>query len=112
MHVVFIKPESIKSLSESISNDSTLQYRQIFSGCCFYVNGSTAPLVSDLKLKQLLAERGGKIAISLGRRSVTHVILGAPTAHSGSGGGLAASKIQKEIARVRGKGVKFVGVEW
>jgi hypothetical protein len=86
--------------------------KQIFSGLCFYINGSTAPLISDHKLKQMLAERGGKTSIGLGRRSVTHVILGTANGHGGAGGGLAATKIQKEIVRVGGKGVKFVGVKW
>ncbi|KAI4168814.1 MAG: hypothetical protein LQ346_009031, partial [Caloplaca aetnensis] len=64
---------------------------------------------------QLLAENGARVSIALGRRTVTHVILGTPNAGAGAGGaggGLAASKIQKEIQRVRGKGVKYVGVEW
>ena len=34
------------------------------------------------------------------------------TTERGAGGGLAGSKIQKEIARVGGKGVKFVSAEW
>ncbi|KAF2711482.1 hypothetical protein K504DRAFT_375296 [Pleomassaria siparia CBS 279.74] len=88
------------------------QHKQMFEGLCFYINGSTAPLVSDFKLKQLLAERGGKISIGLGRRTVTHVILGTASAHGGVGGGLAATKMQKEIAKIGGKGVKFVDVEW
>lgn len=99
----------------TFSKPPTLQAqpkKQIFVGLCFYINGSTAPLVSDLRLKQLLAERGGKTSIGLGRRSVTHVILGTANGHGGAGGGLAATKIQKEIARVGGKGVHFVGVEW
>ncbi|KAF2195309.1 hypothetical protein K469DRAFT_649112 [Zopfia rhizophila CBS 207.26] len=86
--------------------------KQIFEGLCFYLNGSTAPLVSDHKLKHLLVERGGKMSIGLGRRSVTHVVLGTANGSGGAGGGLAASKIQREITRVGGKGVKFVGVEW
>jgi hypothetical protein len=88
--------------------------RGIFTGLTFYINGSTAPLVSDHKLKQLLVENGGNISIALGRRTVTHVILGKPNCsrNTGAGGGLAAGKLQKEILRVGGKGVKFVGVEW
>ncbi|KAL1967818.1 hypothetical protein VTN77DRAFT_2507 [Rasamsonia byssochlamydoides] len=88
--------------------------RGIFSGLTFYINGSTSPVISDHKLKQLLAENGANISIALGRRTVTHVILGKPNNGncSGAGGGLAAGKLQKEIARVGGKGVKFVGVEW
>jgi hypothetical protein len=100
---------------EALSNPPTPKHqmqKQIFAGLCFYINGSTAPLISDLKLKRLLAERGGKMSIGLGRRSVTHVILGTANGHGGAGGGLAATKIQKEIARVGGKGLKFVGVEW
>lgn len=86
----------------------------IFSGLCIYINGSTAPAIGDHKLRHLLAELGAHISIALGRRSVTHVIVGKPNdgRGGGAGGGLAGSKIQKEIQRVRGKGVKFVGVEW
>ena len=86
--------------------------RKIFQHLCVYINGSTAPTVSDHKLKFLLADNGAKVSIALGRRSVTHVILGTPNALGGSGGGLAAGKIQKEIKRVGGCGVKYVGVEW
>lgn len=87
--------------------------KQIFDNLCFYLNGSTMPLVSDHKLKHLIASHGGRWSISLGRRSVTHVILGtANNGQGGCGGGLAGSKIQKEIARTRGKGVKFVSVDW
>ena len=88
----------------------------IFDGLVVYINGSTHPLISDHKLKHLLAENGARVSIHLGRRQVTHVILGKPNngiaAGSGAGGGLAASKIQKEISRVGGCGVKYVGVEW
>ena len=89
--------------------------KQMFRDLCIYINGSTAPMVSDHKLKYLLAENGASVSIALGRRSVTHVILGTPNgspAGQGAGGGLAASKIQKEIKRVGGCGVKYVGVEW
>lgn len=87
--------------------------KKVFSDLCVFINGSTAPTISDHKLKQLLAENGARISIALGRRSVTHVILGTPNgAAGGAGGGLAAGKIQKEIQRVGGKGIKFVGVEW
>ncbi|KAH7349100.1 hypothetical protein BKA66DRAFT_293853 [Pyrenochaeta sp. MPI-SDFR-AT-0127] len=86
--------------------------KHIFSGLCFYINGSTAPLVSDHKLKQLLAAHGARHSIALGRRSVTHVVLGIVCTQGGAGGGLAASKIQKEITRTGGKAVKFVTAEW
>lgn len=90
-----------------------VQDRRMFDNLTIYLNGSTAPMISDHKLKRLLAEHGANISIALGRRTVTHVILGKPNGqHGGAGGGLAGSKIQKEIQRVRGKGVKFVGVEW
>ncbi|KAL8685222.1 MAG: hypothetical protein Q9218_007896 [Villophora microphyllina] len=89
--------------------------KKVFDGLCVFINGSTAPMVGDHRLKQLLAENGARVSIALGRRSVTHVILGTPNGAAqgkGAGGGLAASKIQKEIQRVGGKGVKYVGVEW
>ncbi|OJD30554.1 brca1 c terminus domain-containing protein [Diplodia corticola] len=85
--------------------------KQIFRGLCFYINGSTAPTISDHKLKQLLAMHGASTSIALGRRTVTHVILGR-SGDGGAGGGLAGGKLQKEIARVGGKGLRYVGVEW
>jgi hypothetical protein len=87
--------------------------RGIFEGAIVYVNGSTFPLISDLKLKQLVTEHGGHMSLHLGRRRVTHVILGRPSGgHTGAGGGLAGSKLEKEIRRTAGCGVKFVGAEW
>jgi hypothetical protein len=97
----------------------------IFSGLVIYVNGSTHPLISDHKLKRLLAEHGAHMSIHLGRRQVTHVIVGRPIGSAGgfdgssgkgaglgAGGGLAGIKIEKEIALMRGCSVKYIGVEW
>lgn len=99
-----------------ISTGKRKEERKIFDNLCIYLNGSTYPLISDHKLKRLLAQHGARISIALGRRSVTHVIVGRPndssTRGSGAGGGLSGTKIQKEIDRVRGCGIKFVGVEW
>lgn len=101
-----------------VESDKSLlkpERRKLFENLRIYINGSTAPVIGDHKLKQLLAENGAGISIALGRRSVTHVILGTPNGicnGPGAGGGLAASKIQKEIRRVGGCGVKYVGVEW
>jgi hypothetical protein len=78
---------------------------QIFSGLNIYLNGSTLPHISDHKLKHLLAQHGANISIALGPRTVTHVILS-------DKGRLAAGKIQKEVTKIGGKGVKFVGVQW
>lgn len=85
---------------------------QIFTSLTFYINGSTAPTLSDHKLKHLITLHGGNIAIALGRRTVSHVILGKANSKGGIGGGLAASKIQKEIASKKGAKVRFVTVEW
>ncbi|RDL37860.1 BRCT protein [Venustampulla echinocandica] len=86
----------------------------IFDGLVIYINGSTHPLISDHKLKHALAENGARLSMHLGRRDVTHVILGRPSGsqRSGAGGGLAGTKLQKEIKRVGGCGLKYVGVEW
>ncbi|CAK4031739.1 Hypothetical predicted protein [Lecanosticta acicola] len=86
---------------------------QIFSSLNFYINGSTAPH-SDHRIKHLLSTHGGNISIALGRRTVTHVIIGRPnnTGDRGCGGGLAGSKIQKEVARTGGKAVRFVTADW
>ncbi len=80
---------------------------QIFRNLNIYLNGSTAPLISDHKLKQLFSRHGGNTSIALGRRTVTHVIIG-----NDCGGGLASGKIQKEVALVGGKGVKYVTASW
>ncbi|KAI7788216.1 hypothetical protein LA080_012282 [Diaporthe eres] len=86
---------------------------KIFDGLVIYVNGSTHPHISDHKLKHLLAQNGARMSIHLGRRQVTHVILGKPSGpNGGAGGGLAGGKLEKEIRRVGGCGVKYVGVEW
>lgn len=89
--------------------------RKLFDGVTVYVNGSTFPLVSDHRLKQLITENGGNMSLHMGRRKVTHVIVGRPNGSSrgdGTGGGLSAGKHEREIRRVGGCGVKFVGVEW
>lgn len=96
-----------KAESQSSTNS------KIFDGLVIYVNGSTHPLISDHKLKHLLAQNGARMSIHLGRRHVTHVILGKPSGpNGGAGGGLAGGKLEKEIRRVGGCGVKYVGVEW
>lgn len=101
-------------VEEETSTTSEPQtYPQIFAGLTFYINGSTAPHISDHKLKHLLSFHGGNLSIALGRRSVTHIIIGKPGTHGeGCGGGLAGTKIQKEIARQRGKALFFVTAEW
>jgi hypothetical protein len=99
---------------EDTGSIATPTYPQVFAGTCIYINGSTFPTISDHKLKHLLVTHGARLSIHLGRRSVSHVILGRPNASAipGAGGGLSASKMQKEIAKIGGKNVKFVTVEW
>lgn len=97
--------------STTTSDTSPPPPPQIFHSLTLYLNGSTAPLISDYKLKSLFTQHGGTISLSLARRSVTHVVLGTSAA---GGGGLAGGKIQKEIAQVRGlgNGVKYVTAQW
>jgi len=86
---------------------------QIFANLCFYINGSTMPHISDHKLKHLLSMHGGSLSVNLGRRTVSHVIIGKPSAGtSGCGGGLAGSRIHKEVTRMRGSAVNYVTVQW
>lgn len=87
--------------------------KRLFEGVNVYVNGSTFPLVSDHKLKHLMAEHGGQVSLHLGRRAVTHVIIGRSAGRAGgAGGGLAGGKLEKEIRKAAGASVKFVNVEW
>lgn len=85
---------------------------QIFRSLVVYVNGSTAPLISDHALKRLLVEHGAAVNLVLGHRTVTHVILGRTAANGGAGGGLAAGKAAREVSRLRARGVRFVSAEW
>ncbi|EEH38778.2 hypothetical protein PAAG_08505 [Paracoccidioides lutzii Pb01] len=104
---------SLHPVSQLTSLASTT--KGIFTNLTIYVNGSTYPLISDHKLKHLLVSNGANVTFALARLTVTHVILGRPNRNkngSGAGGGLAATKLQWEIQRKGGKGVKFVGVEW
>lgn len=103
------KGRKIDDESKNVSSEREEGPGRLFAGVVIYVNGSTHPQISDHKLKHVLSEHGGRLSTHLGRRQVTHVILGRP---AGGGGGLSSSKIQKEIQKVRGAAVKFVGVEW
>lgn len=85
---------------------------QIFAHLTIYINGSTAPYIGDHKLKHLLSSHGASLSIALGRRSVTHVIVGKPVGSGGCGGGLSGRKIQKEVQRVGGRGLHYVTAEW
>lgn len=101
---------------EDAAREQARQPRRIFDGVVIYLNGSTHPLISDHKLKHVLAENGGSMYSHLGRRKVTHVILGRPAASGygsgGAGGGLAGGKLQREISKIGGPAVKYVGVQW
>jgi hypothetical protein len=102
-----------KEEDDAKERDKISRKRGIFDGLVIYINGSTHPVISDHKLKHTLAENGARISFHLGRRQVTHVILGRPSGlNSGAGGGLSGTKMEKEIRRVGGCGVKYVGVEW
>lgn len=79
----------------------------IFRSLSLYLNGSThSSGISDHKLKSLFLQHGGSLSIALGRRTVTHVVLGS------NSNVLAAGKIQKEVTKVGGKGVKYVTAKW
>ncbi|KAI0134203.1 BRCA1 C terminus domain-containing protein [Xylariales sp. AK1849] len=105
--------ETLRKAEDEAREAERGQPRKMFDGVVIYVNGSTHPLISDHKLKHVLAEHGARMSIHLGRRQVTHVILGRPAGGGGgAGGGLAGGKLQNEIQKVGGSGIKFVGVEW
>ncbi|RYC56962.1 hypothetical protein CHU98_g9250 [Xylaria longipes] len=102
-----------RRMEEDAARELAKQPRKIFDGVVVYLNGSTHPLISDHKLKHVLAENGASMSSHLGRRKVTHVILGRHVAGGyGSGGGLAGGKLQKEISKIGGPAVKYVGVQW
>ncbi|KAM0666006.1 hypothetical protein ACQRIU_005350 [Beauveria bassiana] len=111
--------EKVKKDEVARRNGESAGQSRIFAGLVVHVNGSTAPLVSDYKLKTLLAAHGARVALHLARRHVTHVVLGRPAgsisgggSSAGCGGGLAGTKMDREIRRRGGNGIKYVGVEW
>ncbi|KAI1306228.1 BRCA1 C terminus domain-containing protein [Xylaria venustula] len=107
---------AIQREEEDAARQRAKQPRRIFDGVVVYLNGSTHPFISDHKLKHVLAENGGSMSSHLGRRKVTHVILGRPATggygSGGAGGGLAGGKLQREISKLGGPAVKFVSVQW
>ena len=111
-NISFEEPQGAEEIDEADDTVTANYTPQIFASLNIYVNGSTAPLISDHKLKRLLTSRGAGISIALGRRTVTHVIIGRPNNNGGSGGGLSGSKLQKEITRKGGSAVKYVTAEW
>ncbi|KAJ5286968.1 hypothetical protein N7478_002654 [Penicillium angulare] len=114
-----IKPsldDQMNSASSAISISTSEHVPKIFAGITVFLNGSTLPLISDHKLKQLLVKHGAQISIFMARKTVSHMIVGQPNTGSeaahGAGGGLSARKLQQEIARGGWKGVKIISVEW
>ncbi|PYI15543.1 hypothetical protein BO86DRAFT_390984 [Aspergillus japonicus CBS 114.51] len=104
---------SCQTIPPSLHTDP-MNNKKIFTSLTIHINGQTTPLISDHALKRLLVSQGATLSLSLSRK-ITHVIIGVPNAGPGSGGaggGLAATKIQKELQRGGWKGVKIVGVQW
>ncbi|KAG5970749.1 hypothetical protein E4U55_001461 [Claviceps digitariae] len=99
--------DSSSSSSITTTSPPPPSKRGIFTGTSIYINGSTFPHISDHNLKHIITQHGGAMALHLGRRTVTHVVLGTTT-----GGALAGGKMEREVRRMRGCGVYFVGVEW
>lgn len=88
---------------------------KIFEHLTVYINGSTSHTISDHKLKNLLVANGATLALSLARRTVTHVVISKPSSsasRNGTGGGLAAGKLQDEVRRAGVRGVKYISAEW
>ncbi|KAG7134725.1 DNA repair protein REV1 like [Verticillium longisporum] len=116
VHDMLLAPGRMRETLPAAADDVELgggRGRGLFDGVVVYVNGSTAPLVSDHKFKRLLAENGARISLHLGRRQVTHVIVGQPVGGGrGSGGGLAGMKLEREIKKMAGCAVKYVTAEW
>lgn len=105
-----LSPTTGEQLDEAEQKEKSCP--QIFANLAFYINGSTAPAISDHKFKQIISSHGGRMPIALGRRTVTHVIIGRPNSNGGCGGGLSGSKIQKEISRIGGNALHFITAEW
>ena len=102
---------NLDTSTHSVQTPTSTGVTKIFARCTIYINGTTSPAISDHVLKRHLCTHGASIATMLLRKSVTHVILGKPSSAGGSGGGLAAGKLQKELTK-GGRPIKFVSVQW
>lgn len=98
------KPSS--KTSAPLSSATSQPTRKVFAGCSIYINGSTAPRISDVELKRLLSHHGAQISMTLARKTTTHVVIS-----DVGGGGLAAGKLQKEIAGKKNN-IRYVSVQW
>ncbi|ALO60410.1 hypothetical protein CNB03945 [Cryptococcus deneoformans JEC21] len=78
----------------------------IFKGCLFYFNGSTGPKLSNIQLRNLISENGGRFT-TIQTSACTHVI---------ANNGLSGGKTQKHLDMQGGRGsarqVKVVKIEW
>lgn len=95
-----------QSSKRPVPSSSSEPKRKIFVGCSIYVNGSTAPRISDVELKRLLSHHGARISMTLARKTTTHVVIS-----DMGGGGLAAGKLQKEITSKKNN-IRYVSVQW
>ncbi|KAF7594311.1 hypothetical protein BBP40_009711 [Aspergillus hancockii] len=108
------QPGDTRGVADELSLSlETKETPQIFKGVTVYINSTYNPHVSDHYLKQLLMTHGATISLSPSKK-VSHIIVGKPNSGpgKGAGGGLAASKLQKEISRGGWKGFKVVFTEW
>ncbi|OXG31607.1 hypothetical protein J008_01278 [Cryptococcus neoformans] len=78
----------------------------VFKGCLFYFNGSTGPKASNIQLRNLISENGGRFT-TIQTSACTHVI---------ANNGLSGGKTQKHLDMQGGRGsarqVKVVKIEW
>lgn len=111
--IVPVEAEDPPTFAPASKTTSTKQPKRIFANCTVYINGTTAPAISDIMLKRHLSSHGACIATGLARKTVTHVIIGKPNGGQGdgAGGGLAAGKLHKELTK-NGNLIKFVSVNW
>lgn len=107
-------PTTNSALAPPTQPSNALLPKQIFKGCRIYISGTTYPIISDRELKCQLANHGAKIFLTIRRSSTTHVIVATPSNSdtlTGTGGGLAAGKLQKEI-QSKANHIKYVSVQW
>ncbi|WVQ71748.1 hypothetical protein IAR50_001289 [Cryptococcus sp. DSM 104548] len=92
--------------TEQLQKQSRSNKTTLFKGCLFYMNGSTGPKVSNLQLRNMIAENGGRFT-TVQTSACTHIIANA---------GLSGSKTQKHLEKQGGRGsarqARVVRVEW
>ncbi|ODN83220.1 hypothetical protein L202_01404 [Cryptococcus amylolentus CBS 6039] len=92
--------------TDQLQKQSRANKTMLFKGCLFYMNGSTGPKVSNLQLRNMIAENGGRFT-TVQTSACTHII-----ANAGLSGGKTQKHLDMQGGRRSSRQARVVRVEW